>query len=157
MANFLKELFVEWYEFRGYFVRRNVNVGPRDKGGYESELDIVAFNPTEQRLVHVEPSMDADSWDRRNKRFAAKFSAGKRYIPSLFSGFTDLPEIEQIALLVFAGEQGHPEIGGGRIVLIKDLISEIRRALAKRSIRNKAIPEQYQILRGLQFAANYWK
>ena len=41
--NFLEQLIAEWYEYRGYFVRRNVLVGRRLKGGYECELDIVAF------------------------------------------------------------------------------------------------------------------
>lgn len=37
MPNFLEQLVAEWYEFRGYFVWRNINVGPRPKGGFESE------------------------------------------------------------------------------------------------------------------------
>ena len=43
MPNFLEQLVREWYEYQGYFVRQNVNVGKRAKGGYECELDIVAF------------------------------------------------------------------------------------------------------------------
>ncbi len=38
MANFLEQLVAEWYEHQGYFVRRNVQVGKRTKGGYEGEL-----------------------------------------------------------------------------------------------------------------------
>jgi hypothetical protein len=103
--------------------------------------------------------MDAISWDKREKRFAAKFEAGRKYIPTLFSGF-DLPEIEHIALLVFAGKQGHPTLGGGKVLLIKDLMTEIQTdpewGLAKRSVRNRAVPEQYMILWSLQLAENYW-
>jgi hypothetical protein len=160
MPNFLEQLVAEWYEFRGYFVRRNVMVGPRLNGGYESELDIVAFNPETGHLVHIEPSMDAHSWDRREQRYAAKFAAGRKYIPSLFAGLK-LPEPEQIALLVFAGGQQHPKIGGGEVMLIQDLMHQIRCnpdwGLATRSVSNRAVPEQYVILRSLQFAANYWK
>ena len=43
--NHLEQLFTERYEYRGYFVRRNVQVGPRLKGEYECELDVVAFHP----------------------------------------------------------------------------------------------------------------
>lgn len=160
MPNFLEQLVAEWYEFRGYFVRRNINVGPRSKGGFESELDVVAFHPGLRHLVHIEPSMDAHSWDQRQTRFAAKFSAGRKYIPTLFVGF-ELPEPEQIALLVFAGGPKHTEIGGGKVLLIQDLMNEIRSdsqwGLAARSVSNRAVPEQYVILRSLQFAANYWK
>lgn len=75
--NHLEQLVAEWYEYRGYFVRRNVQVGPRTKGGYECELDVVAFHPAQNHLVHIEPSMDADSWTKREKRYAKKFSAGR--------------------------------------------------------------------------------
>jgi hypothetical protein len=124
VPNFLEQLVAEGCEFRGYFVRRNINVGPRPKGGFESELDVVAFHPGRRHLVHVEPSMDAASWDRREQRLTAKFAAGRKFIPSLFSGF-ELPEPEQIALLVFASGQQHPQIGGGKVLLIQDLMNEI--------------------------------
>jgi len=69
-SNHLEDLVAEWYEFNGYFVRRNVPVGKRPKGGYECELDIVGFNPTAKRLVHIEPSLDADSWKKREEEKA---------------------------------------------------------------------------------------
>ena len=60
-GNFLEQLVAEWYEYKGYFVRRNVLVGRRSRGGYECELDVVAFNPEEKHLVHIEPSVDQRS------------------------------------------------------------------------------------------------
>lgn len=53
-SNHLEQLAAEWYEYRGYFVRRNVRVGPRAQGGHEGELDIVAFDPRKVALVHIE-------------------------------------------------------------------------------------------------------
>jgi len=79
--NFLEQLVAEWYEYRGYFVRRNVPVGRRARGGYEAELDVVAFNPGTRHLVHLEPSMDAESWETRERRFRRKFDAGREHIP----------------------------------------------------------------------------
>jgi hypothetical protein len=102
--------------------------------------------------------MDAHPWEQREKRFGAKFAAGRKHIPSLFSAFSDLPDIEQVALLVFAGNtEGHPTVGGGRVLLIRDLMADIRAELAGRCIASRAVPEQYVILRCLQFASNYWK
>ena len=60
-SNFLEELVAEWYQFQEYFIRRNVLVGRLDHGGHEGELDIVAFHPSKNHLVHIEPSSDADS------------------------------------------------------------------------------------------------
>lgn len=41
--NFLEQLVSEWYSYRGFYVRENVRVGLRDRGGYQGELDVVAF------------------------------------------------------------------------------------------------------------------
>lgn len=155
--NFLEQLVAEWYEFRGYFVRRNVRVGPRAAGGHEGELDVVAFHPANKHLVHIEPSSAADSWDEREKKFAKKFRAGREHIPALFAGL-DLPkEIEQIALLIFGSTRSRTQVGGGRILMIDDLLSEIRNDLRARPVERAAVPEQYVILRSLQFAAHYWR
>ena len=68
--------------------------------------------------------------------------------------------IDQHGVLVFAGRRRLPTLGGGKVLLIQDFMNEIsfdsEWGLAARSVRNKAIPEQYVILRSLQFAANYW-
>jgi hypothetical protein len=156
MPNFLEQLVAEWHEFRGYFVRRNVRVGNRAAGGYECELDVVAFHPGKKHLIHIEPSMDAAHWDERARRFEKKFEAGRKYIPALFEGFKPLPTIQHVALFVFAGAEGHRQIGGGR--LIRDLMTEIRGEIgALGGVRKAVIPEQYVILRALQFAADYWR
>lgn len=76
-GNHLESLVAEWYEFNGYFVRRNVKVGRRPQGGYECELDVVAFSPEKNSIVHVEPSLDADTWQERERRYAKKFRAGR--------------------------------------------------------------------------------
>jgi hypothetical protein len=143
VVNFLEQLAAEWYEFRGYYVRRNVRVGPRPKGGHECELDVVAFHPKKKHLL-------------REQRYKKKFEAGKKYIPSLFEGL-DLPlEIEQIALLVFGSPKGRANLGGGKIVMIGDFMREIRNEIGNRPVESAAIPEQFQLLRTLQFAAKYW-
>lgn len=156
MINFLEQLISEWYEFRGYFVRRNVRVGPRMRGGHESELDVVAFHPAKKHLVHVEPSSDAESWANRERRYEKKFAAGRTYIPGLFSGLDLPPDVDQIAVFIF-GSRARTKIAGGKVLMIADLMQEIRDELGKRSVLRAAVPEQYQLLRTLQFAAYYWK
>jgi hypothetical protein len=156
MINFLEQLVAEWYEFRGYFVRRNVRVGPRAAGGHVAELDVVAFHPANKHLVHIEPSSDANSWDEREKRYAKKFRAGREHIPLLFHGLDVPVEIDQIALFIFGSTRKRTQIGGGRILLIDEFLNEIRSDLSSRPVERAAVPEQYIILRSLQFAAHYW-
>jgi len=156
-SNFLEQLIAEWYQLRGYFIRRNVWVGKRPKGGYECELDIVAFHPGEKHLVQIEPSMDASSWADRERRYKKKFEAGRKYIPSLFKHLDIPKKIDQIAVLVFASKQNRDTLAGGKLILGNELLEEIFADLQSRSIYSKTIPEQFPILRALQFVAQYRK
>lgn len=155
--NFLEQLIAEWYELQGYFIRRNIWVGKRAKGGYECELDIVAFHPGKKHLVQIEPSMDASSWAERERRYSKKFEAGRKYIPDLFKGLDIPANIDQIAVLVFASKQNRDVLAGGKLILGSELVEEIFADLQSRSIYSKTIPEQFPILRALQFVAEYRK
>ena len=155
--NFLEQLVAEWYEYKGYFVRRNIPVGKRDRGGYECELDVVAFNPSTAHLVHIEPSMDAESWEKRQRRFKKKFDAGRKYIPALFPGFRLPGEIEQVAILVVGSTINHPALGGGKVRMVPDLLREILEDLSDKKIASSAVPEHHALLRTLQFVVEYRK
>ena len=154
--NFLEQLVAEWYEYEGYFVRRNVRVGPRAKGGYESELDVVAFHPETKKLVHIEPSTDADSWDKREKRYKKKFEAGRRYIPNMFQGLmqSDTP-IDQIALFVMGSRTESRRIGGGRVVHVSAFLEPIIKKFLKKPMSRAQVPEQFTVLRAIQFTVEY--
>ncbi|MDH4350459.1 MAG: hypothetical protein OEW56_04875 [Gemmatimonadota bacterium] len=155
-GNHLEDLVAEWYQFQGFFVRRNVQVGKRPQGGYECELDVVAFHPGKRLLVHLEPSLDANSWEKRELRYRKKFEAGRKYIPGLFPGM-DLPlPPKQVALFVFAGRGERTTLAGGQILLIKEFLAEILTAVKDRKVAAAAVPEEYPLLRTLQFAAQYW-
>lgn len=154
-ANFLEQLVSEWYEFNGYFVRRNVNVGRLPRGGYECELDVVAFHPQSRHLIHLEPSMDASAWTERERRYAKKFEAGRKYIPKLFEGLDVPGEVDQIAVLVFASTRNRVTLGGGRIMLVDELMEKIFTTLKDSRVASNAVPESYPLLRALQFVAEY--
>lgn len=151
--NFLEELAVEWYDLQGYFVRRNVLVGLRKAGGYEGELDVVAFNPVTRHLVHVEATHDAHSWSTRDARFSKKFGAGRKWIPKLFPG-VDLPtEIDQVCLLGFGSNKNRKMVGGGRIVTVAEFLETILREVIVLTRKNTSVPEGHPLLRTLQFIA----
>ena len=147
----------EWYELRGYFVRRNVQVGKRPKGGYEAELDVVAFHPEQRSLVQIEPSLDADPWAKREDRYSKKFEAGRLYIPGLFPGMAIPKHIDQIALFAYGGGKSRKRIAEGRVVFIRDFMEEIRAGIRDRKVATAAIPEGFPLLRTLQFAVEYWE
>ena len=149
-VNFLEQLIAEWYEYQGYYIRRNVKVGPRLRGGYEGELDVVAFHPNLKRLVHLEASSDTSSWEERETKFRRKFETGRKYASTLFPGLDVGDAIEQFAVFAYASTKNVKHVGGGRVVLLSDLLTEILSLLKSRSFMNQAVPEHQSLLRTLQ-------
>jgi hypothetical protein len=155
--NHLESLVTEWHEYKGYFVRRNVQVGKRSNGGYECELDVVAFHPGLKHLVHIEPSMDSYSWERQETRYKKKFAAGRKYIPKIFDN-VDIPtDIDQIALFGLGSRVNNPTIGGGRVLLISDLLRDITGDLCTKRVEKVAVSEQFPLLRTIQFMCQHHK
>jgi hypothetical protein len=74
----------------------------------------------------------------------------------LFASLDLPPDVDQIAVFIF-GSRTRTKIAGGKVLLIADLMNEIRDELSKRPVLRAAVPEQYQLLSALQFAAHYWK
>lgn len=156
-ANHLEQLVSEWYEFQGYFVRRNVWVGKRAKGGYDCELDVVAFHPGKRHLVQIEPSGDTFSWATREARYKKKFAAGRAHIPKLFEGLPVPAEIEQIALLTFASTKNIKTLGGGKVLTMPEFLGAIQTGVSGKAFNNSAISENWPLLRMVQMMAYYTK
>lgn len=155
----LENLIAEYYDWQGYLIKRNIKVGKLCHGGWEMELDVLAYNPHSKHLIHIEPSIDAHSWETRETRFSKKFTAAKKYIFSeIFTWLENDIPLEQVAVLVT-----HPKdrntLAGGRIVSIDEVILQIKNKIIDCGIVAKnAIPEQYPLLRTLQLSINgYYK
>ena len=152
--NHLEQLVSEWLQYSGYFVRTAVMVGPRSRGGFEGELDVVGLQVASKHLLHVECSLDAHSWAVREQRFRKKFDQGQRHIrDALFQGLT-LPEtIDRVVVLQFAGRNAPEHIGGGRLVTGKQFVREILDGLKDTDPASGAVPSTFPLLRTLQLAA----
>jgi len=153
--NFLEQLVSEWYSYRGYYVRTNVMVGKREAGGYEGELDVVAFHPETKEIVHIETSMDAQSWNKRREKFARKFELGRQYIPELFSFTKQHPT--QVAVFGFPRTTRDRQLLGEdiQVCLMPQLIGEIADKLSQTTVETGVIPETFLLLRAMQFALDY--
>lgn len=147
----LEDLIWEYYDWRGYIVRRNIKVGRLDHGGWQGELDIVAYHPKTGELVHLEPSIDADAWSRREERFTKKFAAGREFIlADVFPWLDDKTPLKQLAVLVTRSKD-HSTLAGGDVISIDELVRQIRSEVAALGkMASNAIPEQYKLLRTIQ-------
>ncbi|MFH1392928.1 MAG: hypothetical protein ABIG73_00895 [Patescibacteria group bacterium] len=154
MTNFLEQLAAEYYSHMGYFVRTNVKYGLRKKGGYEGEMDVVAFHPESLVLLHIETSMDADSWEKRKNKFQKKFSKAHDHYYKLFKF-----EIRKREKMVIVGFNS-PRDDFWSIAPIKsipDFVGEVTDYLSQFHPLNQAVPENYPLLRAMQFAIHYDK
>lgn len=152
--NFLEQLVGEWYSFQGYFVNENVKVGKLAKGGWEGDLDVVAFHPETREIVHVETSMDALSWARRRQRFGDKFRKGREHIPELFPYAGNL---RQEAVFGYPRTTRDDERLGSHVktYLMPELVKKIEEKLSETSVESGVVPEKYPLLRAMQFALDY--
>ena len=129
--NHLEQLVSEWLQYNGYFVRVSVPIGPRLKGGFEGELDVVGLNVLKKHLLHVECSLDSLSKEKREARFAQKFERGRKYIKDIFKGLEVPENTDRIALLQYA-KPTTELVGGARLVTVRQLIGEILDGLKDR-------------------------
>lgn len=153
-ANYLVDLAAEWYAYRGYFVSSNLTVdGPGSMG--KVELDVLAIHPAEDEIVHLEASMDSDAWHKREKRFRAKFRAGKAHAEAIARSMGKKPELRQRALLGYARGARRRSLGGGDLVLMPAFLHEIIEALSQRRLDRQIVPEHFPLLRTLHFVSEY--
>ncbi|MBB5547001.1 hypothetical protein A8H39_06660 [Paraburkholderia fungorum] len=147
----LEDLISEFYDWSGYLVKRNLKVGRLAHGGWEMELDVVAFHPQTKHLIHIEPSIDAHSWEMRQKRFRKKFESGERHMfSSVFPWLDQSTPVERIAVLV-SHPKGRDELCGAKIVSVDEFVFEVKKKIAGcGKMANNAIPEQYPLLRTIQ-------
>lgn len=152
--NFLEQLAAEWYAYNGYFVQTNLKFGKRKAGGWEGEMDVLAFHPRDKVLVHIETSSDADSWERRKTRFTEKFDNAQKYYAQLFQ--FNYVRVEKIAIVGWG--QIHPASISFKGIVIKsvpEFFAEITTVLNRRNPAKEAVPEHWPLLRAIQMAT-FW-
>ena len=147
--NHLEKLIRQYYEWKGYIVRGNIKVGRLSHGGWKGELDIVAYHPQTRHLIHLEPSLDAHTWEKREQRFRKKFEIGREFIvKEVFPWLPENAPIEQVAILNTASRS---ELAGARVESVDGFMGCIKQEILATGIMAKAaIPEEYDLLRTLQ-------
>ena len=156
--NHLEKLTRQYYDWDGYLVKGNVKVGRLSHGGWAGELDIVAYHPKENKLIHVEPLIDAHSWEKREERFEKKFRLGREYIyKDVFPWLPSDTPLEQIAMLITSSRK--ELLCGATITSIDEFMKKIKNKIKGEGIMaKKAIPEEFDLLRTIQLAMNgYYK
>lgn len=155
--NFLESLAAEWYEYSGYFVRSNPRTRKRQKGGWDVEVDVLAYLPSKRCLIHIETSSDANSWQERKERFLKKkFILSRGEYESLIGSSIDA--IEKIAIVGWGSTKSDLNWGDDiKVVLIPQFLKEIATKLKEISPLKQAVPESFPLLRAMQMALAFEK
>jgi hypothetical protein len=153
--NFLEQLTAEWYSYKGYFVRTNVKINKRTQGGWDNELDVLAFKVSGE-LIHVESSWDADSWEQRKRKFLTKkfVLTPAEYEKHVGAKISTLRRIALVGL----GHSTKADLdwgGGIEVVLIPNFIADISKELALKDPLQDVVPEGFPRLRAMQLALVY--
>lgn len=148
--NFLEQLVAEWYEYNDHLVRTNIHYGKRARGGWEGEMDVVAFHPADRELLHIETSTDALNWGKRRKIFERKYATAKRHYATLFP--FEHGRIRQIAIVGFQRQSPKDAWGDGiEIQSIPEFTATICKQLSRKHPLKAAVPERFSLIRAMQF------
>ena len=155
--NFLEQVAAEWFTYTGHFVRTNIKLNPRPNGGYDNEIDILAYQPETRELIHAEPSSDANSWEERKTKYLTKKFVFSDDQYSILIGKAKVNKLRKLAITGF-GKSSKSSLDWGNgieVVLIPSFIMKITEVLSEKSPLKEAVPEGFPILRGMQFALHY--
>lgn len=153
--NFLESLASEWYAIQGYFVRTNIKVNRRPNGGYDNEIDVLAFLPANGKLVHIETSWDALTWEKREERYKTKKFVFTNEQYSEILGTTPI-NIQKRAVIGTSKSQPKDFWGTDiEVTTVPNFIAEIATEMKQRHPMRDVIPETYPCLRSFQFALAY--
>jgi len=154
--NFLEEIAAEWYEYSGYFVRSNIKTLKREKGGWDGEIDVLAFHPGDKELIHVETSGDAAPWPARKDRFLnKKFVYGhKDYERIVGAGIS---EVQKIAVVGYCRmtEFSLDWRDDIEVFLVPKFLQMIADDLRNKNLMRQGVPEGYPLLRTIQMITYY--
>lgn len=154
--NFLEQLAGEWFTYKGYFVRTNIKLNKRVNGGWDNELDVLAYSAKEGELIHVESSWDANTWEERKHRFLTKkFVYTQPEYESLVGA--KITRLRKLALLGL-GRSAKSDLNWGQsieVVFIPNFISGIAKELSVKDPLRDIVPEGFPRLRAMQFALWY--
>jgi hypothetical protein len=154
--NYLEALAAEFYEFTGHFVRSNVRTRLRKQGGYDVEMDVLAYLPKDKALIHIETSGAATTWARERetlikKKFGIKNDEYEKELGC------EISSIHKMMVIGWAKTIDPFDDGGIEIVPIPAFMRKIANELRQMNPMKKVIPEQYPLLRSIQMALHYGK
>ncbi|WP_297453939.1 hypothetical protein [Persephonella sp.] len=160
--NFLEELIYEYLDFKGCFVKRNIKLRKREKGGFDREIDILALDTRNCIVYHIETSFATNkSWDQTIENFKRKkFDIKKKEYAQLVGLEAHEIQIVKVAILLNVPKQKEKrdlfeKETKSKLYSIKEIMEEIKSPITSKDPLKEAIPEKYPLLRTIQFIHHF--
>lgn len=136
--NYLEQAVKEWFEFQGYYVRHNIFMVTRKRGGHEGEADVLAIHPKTSMRIHIECDTAADRSDRWKDRMKRKLELAKREL---------CPDSQ---IVICPRRYGKP-VSGETVLTIDEFFGMVRKEIRKHGRGNRAaVREHWPIIRTVQ-------
>src|SRR5215469_15422249 len=132
-VNTIEQVIAEWYDLKGYFIRRNI-IRPNAPRRGQSDLDVVAFHPNTKHMIHIEGSTEVPNggWAAVKAKMERKFPLDRAYLGTLY------PNLPLEQLFVYYKPVPDEQLDGGiRVLAFPDLLSEIRTYLETHRLGKK--------------------
>lgn len=103
-------------------------------------------------MLHIEPSIDALDWRKKEGRFRRKFKAGRTHFREVFPCLPASKRVEQWAV-IWGSNKTHKTVGGGEVIPIRELYRRIIADLQKKAQDegyHRTIQEHLPLLRTVQ-------
>ena len=154
--NYLEQLAAEWYRFSGYFVRTNVHAKKLKRGGFQNEIDVLAYKPKTGELIHIETARGMGGWNNAEKNIKKKFNIEK----AEYERLVDAPVKKISGLLVTEWSKPKKESihldFEIRFKSTPQFLEEILSEIHKTPYFSASIPENSPILRTIQMMHSFY-
>lgn len=145
--NHLEEIVREYYEYNGYFVKTNIKFKKLVTGGYTGEADVIAYNPKEEKLIHIECSKAAISNKKLESQALKKFPGYLDYQSELKLEIKEKYKIFIVGQFYTSKQELMPK--GVQHKSVKQFMKEVYDSITEDFMHN-AVPEVYPLLRTIQ-------
>ncbi len=157
-TNFLEQLISEYFEYNGYFTKSNIKIRKRNRGGYDREIDILAYCPKNDYVYHIETSFALVGWEREIEIFKKKFDIKIVEYADILGLNPERIKIFKRAIILEVPKKDRKNKKiefqsktDAKLLSIGEFMDIVKYKLQKFKPINKAVPQNLPLLRAIQF------
>jgi len=157
MPTFLDQLAAEWYSYKeGYFVRMNVPLRKRERGGHEGDADVIGLRLKDNKIqvIHIENSQAAQSFEEHLQALKKKFEKAANNYENIVGCKCD--KVFKVGICTCSKKKGDVNKKSDiEVYTTSEFLKMITKELNKIHPGRSGVPETFPMLRAIQFILHY--